>query len=145
MTGVRPSGQVTPNPSAPGTATTFDVFCGRQAVSATLFGVTLGLADLNLMHSTATTAPGEFVLTVTLPASIAPGHYHPGFDCSNGNIGAVSFTVDPIPHKAPETGDGTTATQTGTPLTSVGYGLIGLGALTGAGAIAWRRRVAQRG
>jgi hypothetical protein len=142
--GVVPSGRVIPNPSAPGTPTTFDVFCGRDAMSATLFGVTLGLADLILMHSTPSTIPGEFVVTVTLPANIGPGHFHPDFDCSNGNAGKVSFTVDPVPHRAPETGDGTTATQTGTSLASIGYGLIGLGALTGAGAIALRRRVAQR-
>lgn len=139
-----PSGQVIPNPSAPGTPTTFDVFCGRDAMSATLFGVTLGLADLILMHSTSSTGPGEFVVTVTLPANIAPGPYRPSFDCSNGNAGTVSFRVNPVPHRAPETGDGTTATQTGTPLASIGYGLMGLGALTGAGAIALRRRVAQR-
>lgn len=139
-----PSGRVIPNPSAPGTPTEFDVFCGHDAVSATLLGATIGLADLNLMHSTATTLPGEFVLTVTLPANIAAGHYRPGFTCSNGNAGTVSLTVNPVPRRAPETGDGTTATQTGTSLTSIGYGLIGLGALTGLGALALRRRVTQR-
>lgn len=142
--GTVPSGRVIPNPSAPGTPTTFEVFCGREAVSATLFGVTLGLADLILMHSSSSTTPGEFVVTVTLPANIASGRYHPDFDCSNGNAGKVSFTVDPVPKKAPETGDGTTATQTGTSLAMVGYSLIGLGALTGAGVIALRRRVVQR-
>ena len=139
-----PSGQVIPNPSAPGTPTRFDVFCGRDAKSATLFGMTLGLADLILMHSTSSTMPGEFVVTVTLPNNIAPGRYNPSFDCSNGNIGKVHFSVNPVPHQAPETGDGTTATATGTPLTSIGYGLIGLGALAGAGAIALRRRVVHR-
>lgn len=142
--GAGPSGRVVPNPSAPGTATMFDVFCGSDAKSATLFGVTLGLADLILMHSTSSTTPGEFVVTVTLPASMAPGHYRPGFACSNGNAGTVPFNVNPVPRQAPETGDGTTATATGTPLTSIGYGLIGLGALTGAAAIALRRRVAER-
>ena len=135
-----PSGRVTPDPSAPGTATTFDVFCGRDALSATLFGVTLGLADLILMHSTASTMPGEFVVTVTLPGNIAPGIYRPSFDCSNGNAGMVPFSVNPVPAQAPETGDGATATQTGTPLAPLGYGLIGLGTLTGAGAVALRRR-----
>lgn len=120
------------------------MFCGHEAVSATLFGVTLGLADLILMHSTSSTVPGEFVVTVTLPANIASGRYHPDFDCSNGNAGKVSFAVDPVPKKAPETGDGTTATATGTPLATIGYALIGLGALTGAGAIAARRRLAHR-
>ena len=140
-----PAGRVTPDPSAPGTVTTFDVFCGHDAISATLFGVTLGLADLILMHSTTSTMPGEFVATVTLPGNIAPGSYRPGFDCSNGNAGTVPFTVNPVPARAPETGDGATVTQTGTPLASIGYGLIGLGALTGAGAVALRRRgAAQR-
>jgi hypothetical protein len=142
---VVPSGRVIPNPSAPGTPTRFDVFCGGEAKSATLFGGTLGLAELILMHATSGTMPGEFVVTVTLPANIAPGRYHPNFDCSNGALGSVSFSVNPVPHRAPETGDGTTATQqTGTSLTSIGYGLIGLGALTGLGALAMRRRVAQR-
>jgi len=140
-----PSGHVTPDPSAPGTATTFDVFCGSDAVSATLFGVTLGLADLILMHSTPDTMAGEFVVTVTLPANIAPGGYRPSFDCSNGNAGTVMFRVNPVPARAPETGDGATVTQTGTPLTSIGYGLLALGVLTGAGAVALRRRgAAQR-
>jgi hypothetical protein len=137
------SGRVIPNPSAPGTPTMFDVFCGQEAKSATLFGMTLGLANLILMHSTSSTTPGEFVVTVTLPANIAPGRYHPSFACSNGNLGSVSFQVNPVPHQAPETGDGTTATATGTPLASIGYWLIGLGALTGAGALALRRRVAR--
>jgi hypothetical protein len=139
-----PSGHVTPNPSAPGTATTFDVFCGRDAMSATLFGVTLGLADLILMHSTARTMPGEFVVTVTLPANIAPGGYRPSFDCSNGNAGAVTFRVDPVPAWAPETGGGATATATGTPLAPFGYSLIGLGALTGGAGVALRRRWATQ-
>lgn len=140
-----PAGRVTPDPSAPGTATTFDVFCGHDAISATLFGVSLGLADLILMHSTASTMPGEFVVTVILPDNIAPGTYRPSFDCSNGNAGTVPFTVNPVPAQAPETGDGATVTQTGTPLASLGYGLIGLGALAGAGAVALRRRgAAQR-
>jgi len=137
-----PSGRVIPNPSAPGTPTRFDVFCGRDAKSATLFGQTLGLAELILMQSTS--RPGEFVVTVTLPNNIASGRFNPSFDCSNGNIGKVSFSVNPVPHQAPETGDGTTATETGTPLASIGYGLMALGALAGAGAIVLRRRVAHR-
>jgi hypothetical protein len=144
MAGAVPSGQVIPNPSAPGTPTRFDVFCGRDAKSATLFGQTLGLAELILMHSTPSTMPGEFVVTVTLPNNIASGRFNPSFDCSNGNIGKVSFSVNPVPHQAPETGDGTTATETGTPLASIGYGLMALGALAGAGAIVLRRRVAHR-
>jgi hypothetical protein len=129
--------RVTPNPSAPGTATTFDVFCGRDAVSATLFGTTLGLADLILMHSTATTKAGEFVVTVTLPASMTPGTYRPDFDCSNGFAGTTTLRVSAFPRQPPATGDGTTATQTGSVLEPIGYGLMGLGVLTAA--IALRR------
>lgn len=130
-----PVPHVTPNPSAPGTATTFDVFCGSDAVSATLFGATLGLADLNLMHSTATTIAGEFVVTVTLPTTIASGTYHPDFDCSNGVAGSATLRVNPVPRKAPATGDGTTATQTGSVLEPIGYVLMALGVLTAAMAL----------
>jgi hypothetical protein len=140
-----PVTHVTPDPSAPGTATTFDVFCGRDAVSGTLFGATLGLADLILMHSTASTMPGEFVVTVTLPASIAPGTYHPSFDCSNGVAGNATLRVNPVPGQAPQTGDGATATETGTPLEPIGYGLIGLGVLSlSAVVVLGRRRTASR-
>ena len=135
-----PEPRVTPNPSAPGSATTFDVFCGRDAVSATLFGTTLGLADLILMHSTATTTPGEFVVTVRLPANIAAGTFHPDFDCSNGFAGHATLRVSPFPRQPPATGDGTTATQTGSVLEPIGYGLMGLGVLTGAVALRVSRR-----
>jgi hypothetical protein len=128
---------VTPNPSAPGTATTFDVFCGSEAKSATLLGATLGLANLILMHSTASTMAGEFVVTVTLPTTIAPGAYRPDFDCSNGFAGSTTLRVNPVPRQAPATGDGTTTTQTGSVLEPIGYGLMGLGVLTAA--IALRR------
>ena len=127
-----PVPRVTPNPSAPGTATTFDVFCGSDARSGTLFGNTLGLANLILMHSTATTMAGEFVVTVTLPTSITSGTYHPDFDCSNGFAGSTTLRVDPVPRQAPATGDGTTATQAGSVLEPIGYVLMGLGVLTAA-------------
>jgi hypothetical protein len=139
-----PSTSVTPEPSAPGTATTFNVFCGRDGVSATLFGVTLGLADLILMHSTSSSRPGDFEVTVTLPANIKPGTYHPDVDCSNGVAGSATLHVDPIPGRAPDTGDGTTATQTGTSLVPIGFGMMALGLLTGAAAVAFRRRPAHR-
>lgn len=133
---------VTPNPSAPGTKTTFDVYCGHDAISATLFGVTLGMANLILMHSTPGGMAGEFSVTATLPASIAPGTYHPSADCSNGAAGTFTFEVNPVPARAPETGDGATVTQTDTPLVPVGYGLTALGAL--AGVLALRRRAMAR-
>jgi len=134
--------RVSPDPSAPGTRTTFDVYCGQGAFSATLFGVTLGMADLILMHSTPGGMAGEFSVTLTLPTSISPGSYHPSVDCSNGAADSFQFSVNPVPAQPPETGDGTTATQTDTPLVPVGYSLIGLGAL--AGALALRRRAAAR-
>jgi hypothetical protein len=138
--------RVTPDPSAPGTRTTFDVDCGPGAVSATLFGVTLGTANLILMHSAPGGMAGEFTVTVTLPTSIRPGTYHPSVDCSNGAAGVFAFAVNPVPLQAPETGDGATSTQTVTTLVPVGYGLIGLGALglALAGLLALRRRATAR-
>jgi MYXO-CTERM domain-containing protein len=135
---------VTPNPSAPGTRTTFDVDCGPGAFSATLFGVTLGTASLILMHSAPGGMSGEFTVTVTLPTSIRPGSYHPSVDCSNGAAGGFAFAVNPVPLQAPETGDGATSTQTDTPLVPVGYGLAGLGALALAAVLALRRRSTAR-
>ena len=133
---------VSPDPSAPGTRTTFDVHCGPNAFSATLFGVTLGMANLILMHSTQGGMSGEFSLTVTLPTSIAPGTYHPSVDCSNGAADVFDLSVNPVPQQPPETGDGATATQTDTPLVPIGYGLMTLGVL--AGGVALRRRVMAR-
>lgn len=137
-----PTTRITPDPSAPGTRTTFVVFCGGQAFSATLFGITLGMANLILMHSAPGGRPGEFSLTITLPASIRSGSYHPSVDCSNGAAGTFDLSVSPVPQQPPETGDGTTSTQTDSPLVSVGYGLIGLGVL--AGGVALRRRIMAR-
>jgi hypothetical protein len=139
---------VTPDPSAPGTRTTFNVNCGPGAFSATLFGVTLGMANLILMHSAPGGMAGEFTVTVTLPTSIRPGRYHPSVDCSNGAAGAFAFAVNPVPLQAPETGDGATSTQTDTSLMPFGYGLIGLGTLALAVLLALRlvprRRVTVR-
>ena len=134
--------RVSPDPSAPGTRTTFNVSCGPHTFSATLFGVTLGLANLVLMHSTPGGMAGEFSVTVTLPTSIAPGTHRPSVDCSNGAAGVFEFSVNPVPLQPAETGDGTTATQTGSPLVQVGYGLMLAGVL--AGGVALRRRVMAR-
>jgi len=137
-----PSSGVTPNPSTPGTATTFTVSCGKAGTSATLFGASLGLADRIPMHSNASTQPGESTVTVRLPTDIARGTYRPAIACSNGPSGTVTLKVNPVPAKAPPTGDGTTATQTDTPLAMVGFGLLGLGVLTGGFAL--RRRAGSR-
>jgi hypothetical protein len=120
------------------------VNCGPGAFSATLFGVTLGMASLILMHSAPDGMSGEFTVTVTLPTSIRPGSYHPSVDCSNGAAGVFAFAVNPVPLQAPETGDGATSTQTVTSLVPVGYGLIGLGALALAAVLALRRRATAR-
>lgn len=130
---------VTPDPSAPGTRTTFNVDCGPSAFSATLFGVTLGMASLILMHSAPGGMAGEFTVTVSLPAAIRPGSYHPSVDCSNGAASVFAFAVNPVPEQAPETGDGATATQTDTSLVLVGYGLVAFGALALTLLVALRR------
>lgn len=135
---------VSPDPSAPGTRTTFRVNCGSGAFSATLFGVTLGMANLILMHSAPGGMNGEFTVTVELPASIRPGSYHPSVDCSNGAAGVFAFAVNPVPLQAPETGDGATSTQTVTSLVPYGYGLIGLGTVALAVLLALRRRATAR-
>ena len=67
---------ITPNPSAPGTSTTFAVNCSSltkdgKAGSETLVGTTLGLHEHIPMQ--ASTHADEFVTTVTLPAIIKAG------------------------------------------------------------------------
>ncbi len=130
-----------PNPSAPGTSTTFTVDCGSgtgssPCTSATLDGSSLGLpAQIPMQEGS---QPGVFVTTVVLPTSLAPGTYDPEIDCSNGVSESATLTVNAIPGPAPATGDGTTSTATNTTLTDVGLGLLGAGAL--AGGVALRRR-----
>jgi len=136
-----------PNPSAPGTSTTFQVNCSSEtaagpASSATLEGTTLGLAAQIPMQ--AGNATNVFVTTVVLPTSIAPGSYNPDIDCSNGVTASATLTVNPVPSPAPPTGDGATSTATSTHLTYAGLGLLGIGAV--AGGLAWRRsRAGRRG
>jgi hypothetical protein len=129
---------VTPNPSAPGTATTFEVHCGSSAISAALFGATLGLGGQIPMHPVPMGAVGDFMVTVVLPIDIAPGTHSPRIDCSNGFSGIIALRVNPVPSQGAVTGDGTTSTQTGTPLTGIGLSAIAIGVL--AGAFALRRR-----
>jgi MYXO-CTERM domain-containing protein len=131
-----------PNPSAPGTSTTFQVNCGSQsaagpATSATLEGSSLGLAAQVPMQSGGQT--NEFVTTVVLPTSLSPGTYSPDIVCSNGVTASAALTVNAVPTPAPVTGDGTTATATNSMLTNVGFALLGLGAIVG-GVLLRRRR-----
>lgn len=133
---------ITPNPSAPGTSTTFAVNCSSltaagKASSATLIGTTLGLSEHITMQ--ASTHADEFVTTVTLPAIIKAGTYQPDIDCSNGVTASAALTVTAMPALAPAAGDGTTATATDERLTAIGLALLGLGAVSGALLIARRR------
>jgi hypothetical protein len=126
---------ITPNPSAPGTSTTFAVNCssqtaGGKATSAILIGTTLGLSEHIPMQ--ASTHTNEFVATVVLPTDIKPGTYQPDIDCSNGVTASAALKVQAVPGVAPATGDGTTATATDDGLTAVGLALVGLGTASGA-------------
>jgi hypothetical protein len=124
---------VYPNPSTPGTSTTFTIDCSTGAdspcTSATLNGASLGLPAQIPMQ------PGSqndvFVATVVLPSSLAPGTYSPEITCSNGVSGSATLTVNAVPGPAPQTGDGATSTATDTALTNVGLGLLAAGALAG--------------
>lgn len=131
---------VSPNPSAPGTATTFDVLCGANTTSATLLGAAIGLSAQIPMHHVMVPTSGEFRVTVTLPVTIMPGTHRPSIDCSNGFSGFAVVRVSPIPGHGAVTGDGTTSTQTGTPLTEIGLGAIAVGVLAGAAALFLRPR-----
>lgn len=135
---------ITPNPATAGTRTTFAVNCSSltaagPASSATLIGTTLGLPEHIPMQPG--THSNEFVTTVLLPASIKAGPYQPDIDCSNGVTASSTLTVSP--GGAPATGDGTTATATGGPLTVAGFALAGLGVLAG-GLLAGRRLPGRR-
>jgi hypothetical protein len=134
-----PAVTISPNPSAPGTATTFDAFCGINATSAIFVGTSLGLAEHIPMQSTGTNS-GEFVITVTLPSTIVPGIYNPDVDCGNGASGPATFRVNALPAQAPETGDGATSTATNGTMTAVGLGLAAAGAAAAVLVLARRRR-----
>ena len=139
----QPIGSVTPNPSAPGTVTTFRVTCAPSATSATFFAFTLGLHDQIPMRVDAAGKAGQFEVTVKLPVTLAAGIYQPTISCSNATSTTVRLRVNQVPRKPPPTGDGTTATATGSPLALAGYALIGLGVL--AGGLALRRRGGRTG
>jgi hypothetical protein len=134
-----PTTNVTPDPTAPGTSTTFGIFC-PGASSATLFGTTLSLPEQIPMENT---GQGTFVKTVELPIGVEPGTYHPDIDCSNGESATLTVTVNAVPGQAPQTGAGTTSTTTNGTLADIGFGVMGLGAAGGAFLLA-RRRLGRR-
>jgi MYXO-CTERM domain-containing protein len=139
---------VTPAMAAPGSSVSFSIVCiqgSKVGTSATLFGTTLGLPARIPMGPA--THKGVFVTTVTIPAGTMAGTYTPSVDCNNGLSGLARLTVvwsKPavvVPWGAPVTGDGVTSTAMGSPLTAVGFGLLGLSSLAGVFAI--RRRKAN--
>jgi hypothetical protein len=137
-----PNVSVTPNPSAPGTATTFVVSCnsltgGGNATAATLDGTSLGLSSQIPMQQGA--QPGQFVATVTLPQTIGPGSFSPVITCNNGVTQTANLEVSAVPGQAPATGDGSTSTVTDGKLTVAGLGLLGIAAVAG-GVVLRRRR-----
>jgi hypothetical protein len=134
-----PVTHVTPDPSTPGTSTTFGILC-PGASSATLFGTTLGLSEQIPMENT---GQGTFIAIVTLPTGIRAGTYHPDIDCSNGESATVTLTVNAVPGQAPQTGDGAASTTTNGTLSDIGFGVLGLGAAGGAYLLA-RRRLGRR-
>jgi hypothetical protein len=139
-----PTVNIFPNPSAPGTSTTFTVDCDTSAgpaSSATLDGTSLGLPSQIPMQASGQS--NMFEVTVVLPTSLAPGTYDPGINCSNGVTAAGALTVNAVPGQAPQTGDGTTSTATNTALTDVGLALVGAGSLAG-GLVLRKRRSGSR-
>ena len=141
-----PAVNIFPNPSAPGTSTTFTVNCANQmspspATSATLVGTSLGLPTQIPMQ--ASSQQNVFVTTVVLPTSLAPGTFNPEIDCSNGVSASATLQVNAVPSPAPPTGDGATSTTTNGWLTDIGLGLLGVGAVT-AGVIVRRHRTGSR-
>jgi len=136
-----PDASATPNPTAPGTATTFVVSCtsltgGGNATAATLVGTPMGLPDQIPMQQTS--QPNQFVVTVTMPQSIGSGSFSPTINCNNGVTQTVDLEVNAVPGSAPATGDGSTSTVTDGKLTVAGLGLLGIAAL--AGGLVLRRR-----
>src|SRR5215469_3817307 len=139
-----PDATVTPNPTAPGTATTFVVSCnsvtaGGNATTATLVGTPMGLPDQIPMQQTS--QPNQFVVTVNMPQSIGPGSFSPTINCNNGSTQTVDLGVNAVPGNAPATGDGSTSTVTDAKLTVAGLGLLGIAAV--AGGLVMRRRASR--
>jgi len=129
-----PEATVNPNPTAPGTATTFVVSCtsltaGGNATAATLVGTPMSLPDQIPMQPTS--QPNQFVVTVNMPQSIGPGSFSPTINCNNGVTQTVSMVVNAVPGSAPATGDGSTSTVSDGKLTVAGLGLLGIAAVAG--------------
>jgi hypothetical protein len=135
-------GSASPSTTTPGSRVTFAVSCASaDTSSATLFGQTLGLPEQIPMNAGG--GDGDFAVTVTLPAGIDPGVYHPDIDCSDGTSASVRLRVTEFPAAGgAQTGDGATSTTTSTGLSAAGLVLIAVGAI--AGGIALRRRSASR-
>jgi len=137
-----PNTSVTPNPTAPGTATTFVISCnsvtaGGNATAATLVGTPLGLpAQIPMQQGS---SPGQFVVTVNMPQSIGPGAFSPNVNCNNGVTQTVNIEVNAVPAQAPATGDGSTSTVNDGRLTVAGLGLLAIAAVVG-GLVLRRRR-----
>ncbi|HYK27173.1 MAG TPA: hypothetical protein VEV61_04325, partial [Streptosporangiaceae bacterium] len=109
--------------------------------SATLFGSSLGLPHRVPMDKGSLS--GDFTITVSIPASTAPGTHHAHMDCSDGSSASAALRVTAFPTGGgAATGDGTTATQTNNGMATGGMVLIGVGAVLGG--FAMRRRSANR-
>jgi hypothetical protein len=129
-----PDVTVTPDPTAPGTATTFVVSCNSlttngDATAATLVGTSMSLPDQIPMQQSS--QPNQFVVTVNMPQSIGPGSFSPTINCNNGFSQTVNIEVNAVPGSAPATGDGSTSTVTDGELTVAGLGLLGIAAVAG--------------
>lgn len=89
-----PTVKVSPSTAAPGQNVTFTITCDSvMADQASLYGTTIGLNSRIPMNPTSTSA--QFVVTVTLPKDIVPGHYAPSLDCNDGTVRTASLTVTP--------------------------------------------------
>jgi hypothetical protein len=92
---------VTPSTVAPGASVMFTIICDSPtAQSATLYGAPLGLPS-HAMNPTS--QPGEFIVTVNLPATISPGTYTPSLGCSDGTMRTAALTVTQTPASPPPT------------------------------------------
>lgn len=130
---------VVPSAVTPGSQVTFEVSCASiHTASAMFFGRAVGLPAQVPMDAAA--ARGDFTITVTLPAHIRLGVYHPSIACSDGTSTTAALTVTTYQAVAvPRTSHATTSMN--------GFAVAGL-VLTGvgvvAGGIALRRRVSSR-
>jgi len=130
---------VVPSGAIPGSQVTFGVSCASiHTASATFFGRGLGLPGQVPMNAAA--AHGDFTITVTLPAHMRLGVYHPNIACSDGTSTTAALTVT--------TYQAVDAPRINHPATSTngfavgGLVLIGVGVV--AGGIALRRRMSGR-